>query len=146
MTIKDYKKHIEDNSEKVTESGCWIWMKAVHPDGYGSITFKSKSEKAHRISYSVFNGEIEEGKQIMHSCDNPSCVNPAHLSQGTAHDNMQDMVKKGRKRGGNFKLGKQEVEFIQGFPKGFGSGSYLSALFGISQTQVSDIRRGKSWK
>lgn len=105
MTIKDYKIHLEQNSEKIPISGCWIWTKSIHPDGYGSITYKNKSWKVHRLSYLIFNGTLED-KYVLHRCDTPSCINPDHLWLGTPSDNMKDMSNKGRKKGGNFKHGR----------------------------------------
>ena len=52
---------------------------------------------AHRVSWELHNGPIPPGKIIMHSCDHPWCVNPAHLSVGTQKDNMADCIAKGRK-------------------------------------------------
>jgi len=59
-----------------------------------------KHIKAHRMSYLIHVGDIPAGKVVMHSCDNPSCVNPDHLSVGSYSDNIQDCVRKGRFRGG----------------------------------------------
>lgn len=140
MTIKDYKEHLENNSEKIPFSGCWLWLKAKHPDGYGSITYKKKPTKAHRVSYLEFIGPIPDGFFVLHSCDTPSCINPNHLRIGTASDNMKDMVKRGRKLGGNFKLTSDQITEIKTTPKTFGSGVLLAKKFNCSQSQVSYIR------
>jgi len=105
MTIQNYKEHLENKTEKIPIGGCWIWTGAKHPDGYGSIKYKNQPWKVHRLSYLVYKGEIAESL-VLHSCDNPSCINPEHLFLGTASDNMKDMVSKGRKKGGNYKHGR----------------------------------------
>ena len=64
--------------------------------GYGTFGFDGKVRKAHRVAYILTFGEIPEGHHILHSCDNPACVNPAHLRPGTRADNMQDALKRGR--------------------------------------------------
>lgn len=82
------------NGGYITEpnSGCWIWLRALNANGYGTL----KRKLAHRFSWELHNGVIPEGKIIMHSCDVKSCVNPDHLSIGTKKENTQDMMRKGR--------------------------------------------------
>jgi hypothetical protein len=75
---------------------CWIWRGATANKGYGSFRHKDKSRGAHAVAYELTYGPIPKGMCVMHSCDNPPCVNPAHLSLGTKADNTADMMKKGR--------------------------------------------------
>jgi hypothetical protein len=78
-------------------SGCWLWTAAISFDGYGIIGYDShRSVGAHRVSYELFKGNIPKGLFVMHSCDNRCCVNPSHLSVGTAKANAHDMIAKGR--------------------------------------------------
>jgi hypothetical protein len=79
---------------------CWIWQGA-NTKGYGVFGHRGKTIRASRTSYLLVNGEIPDGYYIMHTCDNPSCINPDHLISGTQSDNIKDMVKKKR-----FRLGK----------------------------------------
>jgi hypothetical protein len=76
------------------KSGCWIW-----PVGhrYGLTSYKDKTVLAHRLSYTLFVGDIPEGMCVCHKCDNPKCVNPEHLFLGSHSDNERDKAEKGRR-------------------------------------------------
>lgn len=80
-----------------TASGCWIWRGTITGRGYGSVKYGVKTHSTHRMAYSLINGTIPDGMQVCHKCDIPACINPEHLFLGTASDNQQDSVRKGRK-------------------------------------------------
>jgi len=78
-------------------TGCWEFCGGKNNLGYGMIRDDKKMRTTHRVSYEEHtNTKIPKHLIVMHSCDNPCCVNPAHLSLGTRQDNMQDMINKGR--------------------------------------------------
>lgn len=76
-------------------SGCWNWIGCKDRGGYGYVRIGKIQIGAHRYIYTLYKGEIGD-KFVLHTCDNPSCVNPEHLFLGTQTDNMQDMISKGR--------------------------------------------------
>lgn len=78
--------------------GCWEWMASKNSDGYGNFRLRSRHCGAHRAAWALVHGEIPVGMQVLHQCDNPGCVNPAHLFLGTQVDNIRDMDNKGRRR------------------------------------------------
>lgn len=105
-----FEKSEEDQLIEATErfwnkveksENCWIW-KGPLTKGYGSMFYK-KIVKAHRFSYEIHKGKIDENKLICHTCDNPLCVNPEHLYSGTPKQNTQDSINRGRfkKKKGN---------------------------------------------
>lgn len=76
---------------------CWQWTGARLTRGYGAFSINGSQMKAHRISYLIANGHLTAGLVVMHSCDNPECTNPNHLSEGYSSDNIADMDAKGRR-------------------------------------------------
>lgn len=76
--------------------GCWPWKGALSSSGYGLI---EKGKLAHRYAWETYNGRpLGVGLFACHTCDNPPCVNPRHLFEGSHQDNMTDSARKGRKR------------------------------------------------
>ena len=78
---------------------CWLWTAGTNGHGYGAFhpgPGRRGMGKAHRISWTIANGPIPDGLGVLHRCDNPPCVNPAHLFLGTDQENHRDMDAKGR--------------------------------------------------
>lgn len=144
----------------VDKSGdCWIWLGNKNSQCYGTVRFRGKTRKAHRVSWVLTFGDIEDEMCVCHRCDNPSCVNPAHLFLGTNRDNVIDRHQKGRSRNvfqeghrvnagercHSAKLTDERVSEIRNRHSNGESASHLSREFGIHSSQVSRIINGKAW-
>ena len=148
------------------EDGCWLWDEGRDKDGYGLIYSKELGglKKAHRVAYILFKDAIPEGLCVLHSCDNPPCVNPKHLWTGTRRNNIDDMVAKGRSlhgtKGSKTKLTEKQVLEIRasyvprkgGVPKGhsrktqyIGSVRWLARKYNVSRSAIQFILHGKNW-
>lgn len=78
------------------QNDCWKWLGYKNKTGYGRMKCNGKNELSHRVSFFIKKGFWAKG-MVLHSCDNPECCNPKHLRQGTAQENAQDCIKRGRK-------------------------------------------------
>jgi hypothetical protein len=123
--------------------------------GYGVFRINGRVERAHRHAYAHANGlQLSDinGKVIMHTCDNPPCVNPRHLVEGTHLDNMKDMFAKGRRqaavgeRAANVKLTEQQVREIKRRLSAGESDVSIAKDFPVERGQIRYIRVGKSWR
>ena len=132
-------------------SGCWLWI--GNSNGrYGQIRTDNKNVSAHRLSWQLFKGDIPLGKQVLHRCDTPSCVNPEHLFLGTPSDNTRDSMKKGRyfrpygERSGAAKLTEKQVEEIRGLIAAGIRQDEIAKQFGVNKSRITSIKKGTSWK
>lgn len=84
----------------IRPNGCHHWVGARGRGGYGAITWKGKTRVVTRVLWENLHGPLESHIFLCHTCDNPACVNLAHLFLGTAKDNAQDKLNKGKANGG----------------------------------------------
>ena len=104
MKIADFWNKVEK-----TEN-CWLWKRACNQYGYGVINIGAgKNKLAHRLAWELTQGPIPSGIDVLHHCDNPPCVNPAHLFLGTQLDNVHDMYAKSRQNN----VGKRRLTLSQ---------------------------------
>lgn len=142
--------------EKVRRGGeddCWVWMACQISAGYGQFGMGRRTYLAPRISYQIAHGVCPTDKCVLHHCDNPPCVNPAHLFLGTDADNCRDRIAKGRTvqyRGtmmGTTKLSESVVAEIRTrYAAGNVSWRQLAAEYGVSHTTIGSAIRGVWWQ
>lgn len=138
---------------------CWIYAGCTDKNGYGIFELHAKKAiKAHRYAYSLAHGEIPHGKDILHHCDNPPCVNDRHLYVGTQADNSRDMVLRGREshagpthpsRGESHRRAtttEQTVLELRKLSHEGASSRHLARKFNLTRSCVQHILRHRSWK
>ena len=129
-------------------SGCWLWIGASSPSGYGNFAVGRRQIGAHRFSWDMRRGPIPEGMHVCHKCDVPACVNPDHLFLGTVEDNMNDMKRKGRAakpRGEASAYAKISEATARSIKYSIGTLVSVAAQYGVSTASVWKIRRGDNW-
>lgn len=128
---------------------CWLWTGNKQKGGYGRIKTKGKSIKAHRYSWELHNGPVPVKLYVLHHCDNPGCVNPAHLFLGTYADNSADMVSKGRSVRGekhrSAKLVESDIAKIFDDRKNGMIYKDIANKYGVNDRQISNILNRQSW-
>lgn len=133
--------NLEDFEKKFDKvDGCWEWKATKNQDGYGRVKRMNKLESAHRVAYEVYVGPLN-GLQVLHRCDNPSCVNPQHLFLGTVQDNNRDKAIKNRVYGR--KLTADDVRDIR---KDTRLQRIIADDYQISQQLISHIKSYRTWK
>ena len=137
---------------KITANGCWEWQGCVFGKrgGYGMFRYQSKMVRAHRWLYQyVHNKSLEPNIFVCHTCDNPLCVNPSHLFEGTPQDNMTDKIKKGRQKNlkgvkhQNSRLTEQQVLDIRNDSR---RAIDIAKKYNISKWYVYEIKSKKTWR
>jgi hypothetical protein len=139
---------------------CWLWRGAKNTLGYGHfvITRNGKHEypNASRIAYLLEHGEIDDSLNVLHSCDNPLCVNPSHLFLGTDRENIIDSCNKGRWDHKEFPQQRGQLNqraklsdndaFIIKVREFFGEKqTWLAAEYGVQSPAIWKLCHGRCW-
>lgn len=135
------------------EDDCWEWTKARNKvSGYGAINDGAgKIVGAHRVAYQMEFGDFDPALDVLHHCDNPPCCNPKHLFLGTAKDNADDMVAKGRARpnprkGMKHHAAKLTDDIVREIRASRDRHIDLARKHGVSGTTIQYVRERKTWR
>jgi DNA-binding transcriptional regulator YiaG len=140
---------IEKMSMPEPNTGCWLWLGSLkNKNGYGQIMLRNRRGKpqyAHRVSFEAFKCESAGTQFVLHSCDQPYCVNPDHLRLGSVRDNAADMMRRGRGKGQltlhdprMTRLSDAQVVAIR---ESALSANKLARTFGVSTRHICHIKR-----
>jgi hypothetical protein len=145
-------RRIENLSVR-TETGCRVWTGCRTIGGYGQIGVirngRQRKLLVHRLMWEITRGAIPAGLDVLHRCDTPPCFEPSHLFLGDDLANNRDKVSKGRQArlkgeaNGQARLTEDQVRSIRADTR---SQAAIGAEYGISQAQISFIKKGERWK
>jgi hypothetical protein len=152
---------------------CWVWTGGKFDFGYGACWDGDRTTQAHRVSWVLAHGHLPPKTCVLHKCDNPPCVNPAHLFLGSRSDNTADMIRKGRAKltgpitpatgdrngsrtspesrpkGSAVKTSKLTLAQVLEIRRLRADGlerNAVAAQFGIAPGHVSQITSGRAWR
>jgi hypothetical protein len=138
--------------------GCWTWTGGLMSAGYGNFRLAGQMRGAHRVAWELTNGPVPGEMWVLHTCDNPPCVNPSHLWLGTARDNNRDCLVKGRhgsvthpesqvrgRRAAAAKLTERDVVAIRTRFRSGETSAALSRSFGVTRAAVRKVVLRRSW-
>jgi hypothetical protein len=134
------QERLEDKFIPEPNTGCFIWLGSVDPQGYGRIFYDGANWRASRVSWKLSKGSIGS-LHVLHRCDNRLCVNPDHLFLGTNQDNILDKAKKGRVA--SAKLSPDKVKAIRRQRADGASLSDLADQYGVTPATVHASIVGK---
>lgn len=148
-------------------NACWPWLGERQPNGYGKMRVNGHYRTITHLVYELDRGHPHEKPLVLHTCDNPPCVNPRHLWTGTHRDNAQDKYRKGRanhargdrngmrthpglsagEKNGRARLSRRQVETIRRrYVKGRISQAALAEKYGVAEGTIRFIIIRRIWK
>ena len=160
---KPLEKRFWEKVDIRSSNECWKWRGKTNPKGYGEFYSKirnGKHTRSHQVSWILAFGDIPDGFQVCHTCDNSACVNPNHLFLGTNQDNVDDKMKKGRwksrflygeehpqhgEKSRFHKLTEQNVLEIRRLREQGHTLRSIGERFGVTHGVVNNILQGRKW-
>jgi hypothetical protein len=145
---RDRKPMAEDFARWIDKSGdCWLWNGARDKNGYGAFSYAGKTRRAHAVALELDGRKPAKGEYACHSCDNPPCVNPAHLYPGTPTQNMADAKARGRTcQGAKQHMAKLCENDVLAIRSSQAPVTKLARQYGVSHSNISMIQSRKTWK
>lgn len=134
--------------ERAGAEECWLWMGPLFKDGYGMFSRWPRVVRAHRFAFERSFGP--PSGEVMHECDEPRCVNPRHLRDGTRAENEADKLAKGRQargeRHGCARYSADQVERVKALLSERIPRQQIAEATGVRLATVHTIASGRQWR
>lgn len=137
-----------DRSIPEPNTGCWLWLAGLNNKGY-AIMWRGKSSLATRVLAEIFFDRVAvEHMHVLHRCDQPSCVNPAHLRLGFHIDNMREMGARGRTNNAGMGNPRRvlDEDAVRRIRRSSGTLKQIAKDEGVSPSTINGIRQGHTWR
>ncbi|MET3216095.1 UNVERIFIED_ORG: hypothetical protein ABIC48_003864 [Burkholderia territorii] len=145
--MKSICERFWEKVDVLVDDQCWEWIASRFPSGYGQFQMDGRPHRANRVAFWLVHGHWPI--VCRHECDNPGCVNPKHLLDGSHKDNRNDAVVRNRARfslpgegNWNCKLSDEQVRSLRSL-RGAVSERRAAMIFGVSRAQIGRIWRGE---
>jgi hypothetical protein len=154
ISDKTLESHFRRTRESETSDYCIEWTGGkIEKGGYGMSWFRGHNILAHRMAWMIHHGRsIPDGMVIMHTCDNPSCVNPEHLLCASQQTNVMDMYIKGRapnkagEHNPRARLTQDDVDNIRSMVDlGLATRRQMAEFYGVGYSTIVHILLGRTW-
>jgi len=144
--VARFWRGVKKNTEPHPELGtpCWIWQQSKNPvTGYGSYNVGRKNISAHRYAYTIVKGKPKNW--VLHRCDEPLCVNPDHLYDGTGVENARDRDKNGHRGRYSTGLNFEKAQQIRAELANGGDLRQIAKREGVSATTIYNIQQNRTY-
>lgn len=142
-------RRLANGLDSAPDDGCWDWRRSARNSGHRTMTIGGRTVSVYRVAFALGVAPIPVGKWVLHRCDNPRCINPAHLELGDQAKNMADCARRGRtaagEANGRAKLTARQADRARRLVAMGRTRAEIARQFGVAASTIGRLARGESW-